>query len=147
MFRCLLCDKKFRTRRGLSLHLSRTHAVRGSRERLSLKTVQEFFPLLRRRRWAKAEKFLELTVNKLGDNEWVGGYVHALGGMIAALKMSNSPPQPYIFKLEDFGNKKLKEVKEMFTDLSDTMDSKDTFDAAFFRAWEDFAQYALKKQD
>jgi len=147
MFRCLLCDKKFRTRRGLSVHLSRTHAVHGVHGRLSLKTVQEFFPLLKKRRWAKAQKFLDLTVKKLGDDEWINGYVHALSGMIAALKMSNSPPQPYIVKLEDFGYKKLKEVKEMFTGLSDTMDSKNTFDAAFFKAWEDFAQYALKKQD
>jgi len=129
------------------VHLSRTHDVHGSHGRLSLKTVQEFFPLLGKRRWAKAERFLELTVKKLGDDEWISGYVHALSGMIAALKTSNSLPQPYIVKLEDFCEKKLKEVKEMFSDLSDIMDSKNTFDAAFFRAWEDFAQYALKKQD
>ena len=147
MLRCLLCDKKFKTQRGLSLHLSRTHAVRGSQGRLSLKTVQEFFPLLKRRRWAKAEKFLELTVKKLGEDEWIRGYVHALSGMIAALKMSNSPPQPYIVKLEHFGNKKLMEVNDMFTDISNIMNSKIAFDAGYFRAWEDFTQYALKTQD
>jgi hypothetical protein len=112
-----------------------------------LKTVQKFFPLIKRRRWTKAEKYLELTMKKLGEDEWISGYVHALSGMIAALKMSNSPPEPYIVKLEDFGKKKLKEVKEIFTDFSDIMDSKNTFDAAFFRAWEDFTQYALKNQD
>ena len=129
------------------MHLSRTHAVSGSHGRLSLKTVQEFFPLLKRRRWAKAEKFLELTVKKLGEDDWINGYVHALSGMIEALKMSNSPPHPYIVKLEDFGNKKLEEVKDMFTDLSNTLDSKNAFDAAYFRAWEDFAQYALNTQE
>jgi hypothetical protein len=105
--------------------------------------IQEFFPLLKRRRWAKAEKFLELTVKKLGEDEWINGYVHALSGMIAALKMSNSPPQPYVVKLEDFGNAKLKEVKGMFTDLSKSLDSKNDFDAAYFRAYEDFTQYAI----
>jgi len=129
------------------VHLSRTHAVHGTHGRLSLNTVQEFFPLLKRRRWAKAEKFLELTLKKLGDDEWISGYVHALNGMIAALKTSNSTHQPYIIKLEDFGNKKLKEVKEMFSDLSNTINIKHTFDVAFFRAWEDFAQYSLKNQD
>jgi hypothetical protein len=123
------------------VHLSRTHAVSGSHGRLSLKTVQEFFPLLKRRRWAKAEKFLELTVKTVEEDEWVKGYVHALGGMIASLKISNSPPQPYIVKIEDFGNKKLKEVKDMFNDLSKSMDSENGFDAAYFKAWEDFILY------
>jgi hypothetical protein len=109
--------------------------------------IQEFFPLLKRRRWAKAEKFLELTVKKLDEDEWINGYVHALSGMIAALKMSNSPPQPYVVKLEDFDNKKLHEVKDMFTELSNTLDSKNAFDAAYFQAWEDFTQYSLRTQD
>lgn len=147
MLRCLLCDKKFKTERGLAVHLSRTHAVHGSHGRLSLKTTQEFFPLLLKRRWSKAEKFLELTVKKLGIDEWINGYVHALSGMIAAMKMSNSPPQPYIVKLEDFSNKKLIEVKNMFTDISNTMNSKNAFDAGYFRAWEDITHYALKTQD
>jgi hypothetical protein len=129
------------------VHLSRSHDVHGSKARLSLKTFQEFFPLLSRRRWAKAERFLELTIKKFGDDEWISGYVHALSGMIAALRTSNSPPQPYIIKLQDFCEKKLKEVKEMFSNLSDTMDSKNTFDAAFFRAWEDFSQYVLKNKE
>jgi hypothetical protein len=107
--------------------------------------VQEFFPLLMRRQWAKAERFLELTVKKLGEDEWINGYVHALGGMIVALKMSNSPPQPYIVKLKDFGDEKLKKVKDMFTDLSKNMDSKNDFDEGFFTAWKDFTQYTIKK--
>ena len=129
------------------MHLSRTHAVRGSHGRFSLKTVQEFFPLLKRRRWAKAEKFLELTVKNLGVDEWINGYVHALSGMIAALKMPNLPPKPYIVKLEDFSNKKLIHIKDMFTDISNTMNSKNAFDAGYFRAWKDFTHYALKTQD
>jgi hypothetical protein len=112
-----------------------------------LKAIQEFFPLLEKRRWAKAEKFLKLTVKKIGEDEWIKGYIHALSGMITALKGSYSPPQPYIFKLEDFGNKKLQEVKDMFTELSNTLNGKNAFDAAYFQAWEDFAHYALHTQD
>ena len=102
------------------MHLARTHDIHGSRGRLSLKTIQEFFPLLKKRRWAKAEKFLKLTVKKIGEDEWIKGYIHALNGMITALKVTYSPPQPYIVKLEDFGNKKLQEVKDMFNELSNT---------------------------
>jgi hypothetical protein len=109
--------------------------------------IHEFFPLLKRRRWAKAEKFLELTVKKLGEDAWINGYVHALSGMIAALKMSNSPPQPYVVKLEDFDTKKLQEVKDMFTEISGTLDGKNAFDVAYFQAWEDFTQYSLRTHD
>lgn len=147
MVRCLLCDKKFKTERGLSVHLARTHDIHGSHGRLSLKTVQKFFPLLEKRRWVKAEKFLELTVKKIGEDEWVEGYIHALNGMITALKASYSPPQPYIVKLKEFGSKRLQEVKDVFTELSDTLDGKNTFDAAYFQAWEDFTQYALRAKD
>ena len=147
MFRCLLCDKKFKTERGLSVHLARTHNIRGPHGRLSLKTVQTFFPLLKKRQWAKAEKILELAVKKIEEDEWVKGYIHALNGMIAALKISYSPPQPYIVKLKEFSSKKLQEVKDMFNELSDTLDDKNAFDAAYFQAWEDFTQYALRAQD
>jgi hypothetical protein len=147
MVRCLLCDKKFKTKRGLVVHLARTHDVHGPHGRLSLKTVQKFFPLLKKRRWAKAEKFLKLSVKQVEEDEWVKGYIHALSGMITALKGSSSPPQPYIFKLKDFNSNKLKEVKEMFTEFSNTLDNKNEFDAAYFQAWEDFTQYSLSHQE
>jgi len=97
-----------------------------------LKTIQEFFPLLKKRRWAKAEKNLKLTVKKIGEDEWIKGYIHALNGMITALKVSYSPPQPYFVKLEELDNKKLQEVKDMFNELSNTLDGKSAFDAAYF---------------
>lgn len=147
MVRCLLCDKKFKTERGLSVHLARTHDIHGPHGRLSLKVIQKFFPLLKKRRWAKAENFLKRTVKKIEEDEWVKGYIHALNGMITALKVTYSPPQPYIVKLEEFDNKKLQEVKDMFTELSNTLNSKNAFDAAYFQAWEDFTHYGLNTQD
>jgi hypothetical protein len=129
------------------VHLARTHNIHGPHGRLSLKTIQKFFPLLKKRQWAKAEKFLKLTLKKMGEDEWVKGYIHALNGMITALKVTYSPPQPYIVKLKEFSNKKLQEIKNKFTELSDTLDNKNTFDAAYFQAWEDFTQYALRAKD
>ncbi|MGD9130438.1 MAG: hypothetical protein PVH73_02555 [Candidatus Bathyarchaeota archaeon] len=112
-----------------------------------MKTIQKFFPLLKKRQWAKAEKNLKLTVKKIEEDEWVKGYIHALNGMVAALKVSYSSPQPYIVKLKEYSSKKLQEVKDMFTELSDTLDNKNTFDAAYFQAWEDFTHYVLRAQN
>ncbi|MCW4031210.1 MAG: hypothetical protein NWE80_02475 [Candidatus Bathyarchaeota archaeon] len=147
MVRCLLCDNKFKTERGLSVHLARSHDIHGQHGRLSLKAIQKFFPLLKKRQWVKAEKFLKLAVKKIEEDEWVKGYVHALNGMVAALKVSYSPPQPYIVKLNGFSSKKLEKVKDIFTDLYNAMDNKSTFDAAYFQAWEDFTHYVLHLQD
>lgn len=147
MVRCLLCDKKFKTERGLSVHLARTHDIHGLHGRLSLRAIRKFFPLLRKRQWAKAEKILKLAVKNIEEDQWIKGYVHALNGMVAALKVSYSPPKPYIVKLNNFGSKKLQEVKDMFTDLYNAMDNKNTFEAAYFQAWGDFTHYVLHSQD
>jgi septation ring formation regulator EzrA len=147
MVRCLLCDKKFKTKKGLSVHLARTHDVHGSHGRLSLKTIQKFFPLLKKKRWAKAEKFLKRTMENAEDDEWIKGYIHALSGMIVSLKASYSPPEPYIVSLKEFSNKKLQEIKDVFSDISSNLDSKNAFDAAYFQAWEDFTHYVLHTDD
>jgi hypothetical protein len=147
MVRCLLCEKKFKTKRGLSLHLARTHNIHGAHGRFSLKTIQKFFPLLKKRQWAKAEKFLKSNIKRFEEDDWIKGYTHALNGMITALKVTYSPPQPFIVKLKEFSTKKLQEVKEMFTELSNALDNKNTFDSAYFQAWEDFTQYVLRTQD
>jgi hypothetical protein len=147
MVHCLLCEKKFKTKRGLSMHLAKTHDIHGPHGRFSLKAIQKFFPLLKKRQWAKAENFLEVSVRKVEEDNWVKGYIHALNGMITALKVTYSPPQPYVVKLEEFSSKKLQEIKEMFSELSKTLNNKNTFDSAYFQAWEDFTQYAIHAQN
>lgn len=146
MIRCQLCGREFKSERGVSIHLARTHGVRGPHDRLSLKTIKEFFPLLKKRRWTKAERFLRLVVEKDVEDEWINGYIHALNGMITALKVPYSSPQPYIVKLEEFGNKKLQEAKNLFNELCNSLNSKSAFDAAYFQAWEDFIDYMLQQQ-
>lgn len=129
------------------MHLSRTHDIQGPHGRLSLKVIQKFFPLLKKRQWAKAEKFLKLAVKKIDEDDWVKGYIHALNGMINALKAPYSPPQPYIVKLKEFNSGKLQEAKDVFTELSNTLNSKNEFDAAYFSAWEDFTHYSLRTKE
>ncbi|MEJ2242645.1 MAG: hypothetical protein P8Y18_10980 [Candidatus Bathyarchaeota archaeon] len=118
MVKCIICKKTFKSQRGLSTHLTRTHNIRGSHDRLSLNTIQKFFPLLTKNRWAKAERKLKIKMENAGDDEWIQGYLHALNGMIIALKV-----------------------------LSNTLSKQNIFDAAYFQAWEDFTKYTLDLQD
>ncbi len=147
MVTCLLCKKIFKSQRGLSLHLNRTHNIHGSHGRLSLNTIQKFFPLIASNRWAKAERKLKIKMKNAGDDEWIKGYLHALNGMIIALKSSYSNPEPYIVNLKEFSQKKLEEIKASFKNLSNTLNKQDIFDAAYFQAWVDFTKYILDSQN
>ena len=147
MVRCILCGKEMETERGLSVHLARTHDVRGPHGRISLKLTEEFFPLLEKKRWTKAKKLLKRIKQNTDEDKWIRGYIHALTGMIAALTGSNSTPQPYIVGIDDFSNKKLKQTKSMFDDLSIKLENKNEFDMAYFQAWKDFTQYLLQTRD
>lgn len=124
------------------MHLARTHDVRGPRGRLSLKIIYRFFPLLRKRRWAKAERFLKRDVEKDEEDEWIKGYAHALGGMITALRMDHSPPQPYILKLKSYDRRRLQEAKKQLIRQSKTPPNTE-FDQGYFQAWTDYIYYVL----
>ncbi len=142
MIVCQLCDGKFKNDQGLSVHLARAHDVHGSRGRLSLKTIHRFFPLLKERRWAKAEKFLKRVVKKNEEDEWRKGYAHALSGMIIALRIEHSSPQPYILQLKSYNRRRLQEAKEQFIELSKKpLNIK--FDIGYFRAWTDCIHHLL----
>ena len=147
MVACLLCKKIFKSQRGLSLHLNRTHNIHGSHGRLSLNTIQKFFPLLTKKRWTKAERKLKNKMENAEDDEWTLGYLHALNGMIIALKSSYSNPEPYIVNLKEFSQKKLLEIKSTFNNLSNTLDAQNIFDSAYFQAWVDFTKYTLGLQN
>lgn len=146
MIRCVLCDKTFKTDRGLAVHLARTHDVQGVHGRISLKAITEFFPLLEKKRWTKAEKILKKVTKTTDVDEWIKGYLHALNGMIIALKSSHSTPRPYIVDLDELNTEKLQEVKDGFSQLSDDLRNKKEFDAAYFQAWENFTHYLLQTQ-
>lgn len=139
---CQLCDGKFKNERGLSIHLARAHGVHGPRGRLSLKTIHRFFPLLKERRWAKAERFLKRVVKKNEEDEWRKGYSHALRGMIIALRVEHSSPQPYILKLKSYNKRRLQEAKKQFIELSKKpLNIK--FDIGYFQAWTDCIHHLL----
>ena len=145
MVRCLVCDKELKTKRGLFVHLNRIHKIHGPRARLSLKIAEMFFPLLEKKRWKKAKNILKQVKQNQETDEWTKGYIHALNGMISSLKMSDASPEPYIVKMNQFEDKRLREVKREFNDFSDLFEKKE-FDAAYFKAWEDFTNYVIRCQ-
>jgi hypothetical protein len=147
MFECTLCGKKLKTSAGLSIHLARTHNIRGIHGRISLKSNAKFFPLLKKKRWTKAEKLLKKIKQNTDLDDWIKGYLHALNGMIVALKTSHSKPEPYIIRINKLNNKKLQKIKEHFTQFADCLGNKREFDAAYFQAWEDFTLFLIKAQN
>ena len=144
MVRCLLCDREFKTKQGLFVHLNRIHKICGFRARLSLKIGEEFFPLLEKKRWKKAKNIMKKIQQNQEMDEWTKGYLHALNGMISSLKMSDVSPEPYIHKIKQFEEKKLQEIKAGFNDFSNLFNGKKEFDVAYFKAWKDFTNYIIR---
>jgi len=143
MVRCVLCGKELKTERGYSVHLSRTHKISDHHGRFSLLIMNEFFSLLEKKRWKKAETYLSKLKT---DNveEWISGYIHALNGMITALSTSHSIHQPYILYLKEFNDKKIKSLENEFAHFSKKLASKNEFDAGYFRAWKDFTEHVIQ---
>jgi len=139
---CGLCGRRFKNERGLMVHLARTHNIHGPRGRLSIKTVQRFFPLLAERKWTHAQRFLK-KVEGAAD-EWIEGYAQALGGMLLALKESQSSPQPYILQLEGYSGQELPKLKEGFATLS-ARPLNTQFDQGYIQAWLDYVSHQQSK--
>ncbi|MEJ2242622.1 MAG: hypothetical protein P8Y18_10860, partial [Candidatus Bathyarchaeota archaeon] len=74
MISCLLCEKKFKTIRGLTSHLTRIHDVSDNKQRFSLYIIGDFFPLIENNSWTKAENLLEQINKEKKNNEWMKGY-------------------------------------------------------------------------
>jgi hypothetical protein len=124
------------------VHLARTHDIHGIRGRLSTKAVHEFFPLLEKRRWTDAQRFL----NKMEDveDEWIQGYSHALEGMLLALKDAHSSPQPHILEAKEYSNKELQDLKNDFITLSHRPLNTE-FDEGYFQGWLNFISHKRNK--
>ena len=146
MNNCLLCEKTFKTKRGLSSHLSRVHYISDQKQKFSLYIIGDFFPLIQNKNWTKAESLLQQINEKNQTNEWMNGYIHALEGMVSALKGGFSSHEPYIFNLKNSSYKKLQEIKKMFSKFGETSINKRDFDAAYFQAWNDFTYYIMNSK-
>jgi hypothetical protein len=142
---CRLCGREFKNEHGLIVHLARTHDIHGVHGRLSLKAIYRIFPLLKKRRWSRAEKVLDNVVDKNEEDEWIGGYVHALKGMILALKTGHASPQPFLFNLKSYDRQRIEEAKEGFIRLSKKPLNTE-FDEGYFKAWTDYSQYLLHRR-
>lgn len=146
MINCLLCEKKFKTKRGLTSHLTRIHDVSDNKQRFSLYVIGDFFPLIEKKSWTKAENLLQQICTEKKNTEWMNGYIHALEGMISALKGGQSSQEPYIFNLKQSDYKRLQEVKKMFNEFSKKSSYKRDFDAAYFQAWNDYTYYLINSK-
>ena len=146
MINCLLCEKKFKTIRGLTSHLTRIHDVSDNKQRFSLYIIGDFFPLIENNSWTKAENLLEQINKEKKNNEWIKGYIHALEGMISALKGGLSTQEPYIFDLKKSNYKKLQEIKKMFNEFGKNSLHKNDFDTAYFQAWNDYTYYLINSK-
>jgi len=146
MNNCLLCEKKFKTKRGLSSHLSRIHDVCDQKQKFSLYIIGDFFPLIEKKSWTKAESLLQQIFEKRNNNEWMNGYIHALKGMISAIKGGCTSNEPYIFCLKKSNYKKLQEVKKIFSDFGKISVHNRDFDAAYFQAWTDYTYYLINSK-
>jgi len=146
MIQCVLCDKELKTKRGYYIHLSRTHKVSNSHGRFSLTSVTELFPLLEKKRWKKAETQLN-SIDKNKIDDWIHGYIHAIRGMIASLRMPHSVPKPYIIHLKEFSKQKLKELQTGFSSFSKKLIPRNEFDTGYFQAWKDFTGFVIKLRE
>ncbi len=146
MISCLLCEKKFKTKRGLTSHLTRIHDVSDNKQRFSLYIIGDFFPLIEKNSWTKAESLLQQINNENKSTEWMKGYIHALEGMISALKGGSSSQEPYIFNLKKSNYKKLQEVKKMFNEFGKKSVHRKDFDVAYFQAWNDYTYYLINSK-
>jgi len=144
MVLCQLCGKVFKNKRGLAIHLTRVHNIRGPRGRLSLKSVYTFFPLLDKKKWTKAIGFLNQATEEGPEDVWRRGYIHALRGMVVAMRHKHSSPQPYIVSLKSYNKKQLQEILKLFIEESEKPIITE-FDFGYTQAWIDHIHYMLNK--
>ena len=144
MVLCQLCGKVFKNKHGFAIHLTRVHNISGPRGRLSLKSVYNFFPLLDKNKWTKAIEFLKQATDEDPEDIWRRGYIHALEGMVTAIRYKQSSPQPYITLLKDFNKKQLQEVLDQFIKESEKPLITE-FDFGYTQAWIDHIRYMLNK--
>ena len=139
---CQLCGREFKSERGLFIHLSRIHGVRGIHGRFSLMVFHQFFHLLRRKRWSNAKNFLRKAKEKNSEDEWMNDYLNALEGMVIALSLEHSVPRPYIIEVNSFDQNRLQSVQKDLLNLFERP-VKTSFDSGYFQAWLEYINYLM----
>ena len=110
-----------------------------------LEVIGDFFPLIEKRSWTKAEELLEEMRKDNSSTDWMLGYLLALGGMISALKEGGSI-EPYIFSLKRCNYQQLQEEQNGFNEFNKLLAPKKDFDAAYFQAWNDLTYYMMNSK-
>ncbi len=127
------------------MHLSRVHGVRGAHRRVSMKIAHRFFPLLKKRRWAEANRFLMEAQQNWIEDDWIRGYIHALRGMLISLRVDQSSPRPYFLEVRKFDVDKLQETREEFLKLLGKP-LNTNFDEGYFQAWLGYINHIMSQK-
>ncbi len=103
--------------------------------------VVKFFQLLKGRRFAEAERVLERIRQKTNETEWNSGYLHALDGIVLAIKSNDSYAFIKNVNLED-GKNLRKNRKEFLKEYKNKIHTD--YDRGFFAAWADYMLLSVK---
>ncbi len=103
--------------------------------------VVKFFQLLKGRRFAEAERVLERIRQKTNETEWNSGYLHALDGIVLAIKSNDSYAFIKNVNLED-GKNLRKNRKEFLKEYKNKIHTD--YDRGFFAAWADYMLLSVR---
>ena len=103
--------------------------------------VVRFFQLVKKRRFAEAERVLERIRLKTNETEWNSGYLHALDGILLAQKSSDS--YSFIKNVNFEDENELKRFRKEFLKEYKNKIHVD-YDRGFFAAWADYMLISKK---
>lgn len=102
----------------------------------------KFFQLINNRDFTAAERVLARIQGEVKDDEWGRGYINALGGLLFALKSSNSR-YTFASKLVDVNSEEISKARKYFLKQMRSPFCAD-FDRGFFTVWAEYLR-VLKK--
>lgn len=141
---CEFCGREFRTKRGLKIHVTRTHKTHNKLNQASMKLTFEFFKFLEKRKWQAAERSREKIGKMDPDSDWLRGYVQALMGMIVSIRNKTSHVQPFILKVREYERDRLQEEEKFFEDAAKNRINTE-FERGFFQCWNHYIKYLVQK--
>lgn len=104
--------------------------------------IARFFQLIENRQFAEAERELERIRQKMENNEWNKGYLHALNGILLSTKM-NDDQYSFLSKINSKDGKTLKEYRREFLKQVNNRLRED-YDRGFFSAWADYTRVLIR---
>ncbi len=139
---CEVCGRRFRSKRGLGIHVAKAHEGSHRRSLLCKNLAFQFFTFLEESKWAAAERVWKEIDEMELDGDWLGGYTNALFGMMVSLRRRTSHVGPYIEKVREYDNSELQDAERSFKKLIARRMSTE-FDKGFFQGWHQYIRFLL----